>query len=70
MHENVSPRQLRLRTKPLSVALSPIEEQQVKRAAYLTGETVSAFIREAAVRAAKRVERQQPDGARALPQAA
>lgn len=50
-----SPRQLKLRTSPLSVSFSLPERESVQRAAELSGDSVSAFIREAAVKAAERV---------------
>lgn len=58
MRDGQSPRQLKLRIAPLSVAFSLTEREAVQQAAYLSGETVSAFIREAAVRAAERRLRQ------------
>lgn len=48
-------RQLKTRTTPLSVSFSQEERDAVVRAAYLSDETVSAFIRAAAVKAAIRV---------------
>lgn len=54
MREHLSPRQLKLRCAPLSVAFSMAERDAVAQAAYLSGETVSAFIRAAAVKAASR----------------
>ena len=55
MRESLSPRQLKLRTSPLSVSFSFTERNTVQRAAELSGESVSAFIRDAAVKAAERV---------------
>ena len=55
MRDERSPRQLKLRTSPLSVSFSFAEREAVTTAAYLSGESVSAFIREAAVKAADRV---------------
>ena len=54
MRDEPSPRQLKIRTTPLSVAFSVSERDAVQQAAYLAGETVSAFIRTAAVKAAMR----------------
>lgn len=47
-------RQMKLRTTPLSVAFALHEREQVNEAAELAGETVSAFIRAAAVKQAER----------------
>lgn len=49
-----TPRQLKLRTTPLSVSFSRAERDLVVQAAEQLGETVSAFIRDAAVKAAIR----------------
>ena len=49
-----SPRQLKMRTQPLSVAFSWSERDLVVKAADQLGDTVSGFIREAAVKAAIR----------------
>lgn len=42
-------------TSPLSVSLTVEEREQVREAAFLTGQSVSAFMRGAAVRSAERV---------------
>jgi uncharacterized protein (DUF1778 family) len=49
-----TPRQLKIRTSPLSVSFSLPERDLVVRAADTQGDTVSGFIREAAVKAAIR----------------
>jgi predicted nuclease with RNAse H fold len=59
MSETLTPRQMKLRTRLVSVAVSAIEREQIRRAAYLRGETVSAFIRTHAVDAAQRVAAEQ-----------
>lgn len=64
MRENMPPRQLKLRSAPLSVAFSLTERDAVANAAHLSGESVSAFIRAAAVKAAERVNRQQEHASR------
>ena len=56
MHETLTPRQLKKKSHPLSVFFPPLEQQRVKRAAAITGDTVSAFTRAAAITAAHRVE--------------
>lgn len=53
MQEN-TPRQLKLRTSPLSVSFSRPERDLVVQAAERQGDSVSGFIREAAVKAAIR----------------
>lgn len=53
MQEN-TPRQLKLRTSPLSVSFSRPERDLVVQAAFRQGDSVSGFIREAAVKAAIR----------------
>ncbi len=55
MRDERSPRQLKLRTSPLSVSFSFAEREAVISAAYLSGDSVSAFIRAAAVKAAGRI---------------
>jgi uncharacterized protein (DUF1778 family) len=55
MNDERSPRQLKLRTSPLSVSFSVAEREAVISAAYLSGDSVSAFIRDAAVKAAGRI---------------
>lgn len=55
MRDFASPRQLKLRTSPLSVSFSVPEREAVQRAAHLSGDSVSAFIRDAAVKSAERV---------------
>jgi len=61
------PKALRLRkrtedilTAPMSVVLTVGERETVRAAAKLSDQSVSAFIRAAAVRAAQRVAKQQP----------
>jgi uncharacterized protein (DUF1778 family) len=49
-----SPRQMKMRTSPLSVSFSLPERDLVVEAAFQQGDTVSGFIREAAVKAAIR----------------
>ncbi len=49
-----SPRQMKMRTSPLSVSFSLPERDLVVQAAEQLGETVSAFIRDAAVKSAIR----------------
>jgi uncharacterized protein (DUF1778 family) len=49
-----TPRQLKLRTSPLSVSFSRPERDLVVQAAEEQGDTVSGFIRDAAVKAAIR----------------
>ena len=55
-------RQQKMRTTPLSVAMSLDEREAVQTAADLQGETVSAFIRTAAVRSARGVIAKQTPG--------
>ena len=55
MSETRPVRQLKLRNTPLSVAFSTQERDQVLEAAYLSEQSVSAFIRAAALKAAQRV---------------
>lgn len=55
MHMKGAAKPLTVRSTPLSVAFSQAEREQVQAAAYLSDQTVSAFIRAAAVRAAARV---------------
>jgi hypothetical protein len=64
MHHDLTPRQLRLRTRPRSVAFSPLEEAAVLRAVERTGDTISGFIRAATLDAASRTL-QPPETARA-----
>ena len=45
-------------TERVSVALDPSEKRVLKKAAFLSDESVSSFIRAAAVKAAQRVARQ------------
>lgn len=52
MPDENTPRQLKLRTSPLSVSFSRPERDLVVQAAEQLGDTVSAFIRDAALRAA------------------
>ena len=54
MPDENTPRQLKLRTSPLSVSFSRPERDLVVQAAEQLGDTVSAFIRDAAVRSAAR----------------
>ena len=54
MSETRPVRQLKLRNTPLSVAFSQQERDQVQDAANLSDQSVSAFIRAAAVKAAAR----------------
>jgi len=54
MREGKAVRQLRVRSTPLSVAFSTAERETVVQAATLSDESVSAFIRAAAVKAAER----------------
>lgn len=65
MPEELTPRQLKMHTHPLSVFFPPLDQQRVREAAALTGDTVSAFIRKATMRAVRHVEREQ--GTEALP---
>lgn len=55
MAEKRTLRQLKVRTSPLSVSFSLIERDAVQDAAETEGESVSAFIRDAAVKRAARV---------------
>lgn len=55
MRDGRTLRQLKMRTTPLSVSFSQIERDDVQNAASAQGETVSAFIRAAAIKAAARV---------------
>lgn len=54
MADEVVTRTRGIRTTPLSVSFSLDERAEVRQAAYLTDQSVSAFIRAAAVKAAQR----------------
>ena len=54
MRDSKPIRQLRVRSTPLSVSFSEVERDTVVQAATLSAESVSAFIRAAAVKAAER----------------
>lgn len=57
MRDERPPRQLKDRIAPLSVSFSMPERDAVKQAADLKGDSVSAFIRNAAVKSAERALR-------------
>lgn len=62
MREGQTLRQMKERSAPLSVAFSQAERDLVRRAAAMEGERVSAFIRNAAVKAAEIVAPPQKKG--------
>jgi len=55
MRDGAPARQMKSRTTPLSVSFSQDERDTVVRAAHLSDETISSFIRAAALRAAQRI---------------